>query len=153
IVNWLRPLGADRKVIAAEFDRLNPPAARPPLTASRKMDAILFDPDTSRRRALILILGAYGAESPSQGEPDPLIAKLLDLYENDPAPGTHGGGEGTRRQGKKEERLNPAQAELSNLTDKGARRWFVNSQGQTFTMIDGPVEFLMGSPANEPDRD
>ena len=32
------------------------------------------------------------------------------------------------------------------------RRWFVNSRRQTFVKIEGPVEFRMGSPENEPDR-
>jgi eukaryotic-like serine/threonine-protein kinase len=38
------------------------------------------------------------------------------------------------------------------LKDRGDRRWLVNSRGQTFTLIDGPVEFRMGSPQTEPDR-
>ena len=38
------------------------------------------------------------------------------------------------------------------LKDRGERRWFVNSQGQTFAVIEGPVEFRMGSPPTEPDR-
>ena len=38
------------------------------------------------------------------------------------------------------------------LKDRGDRRWFVNSQGQTFAVIEGPVEFLMGSPPTEPDH-
>ena len=38
------------------------------------------------------------------------------------------------------------------LKDRGDRRWFVNSQGQTFAVIEGPVEFRMGSPPTEPDR-
>ena len=38
------------------------------------------------------------------------------------------------------------------VKDWGDRRWFVNSQGQTFAVIEGPVEFDMGSPPTEPDR-
>ena len=59
-------------------------------------------------------------------------------------------GNGSKKKGSK-----TVQAELSKLKDKdkGARRWFVNSQGQTFALIDGPVEFRMGSPPDEPDRD
>ena len=38
------------------------------------------------------------------------------------------------------------------LKDQGNRRWFVNSQGQTFAVIEGPVEFRMGSPPTEPKR-
>ena len=38
------------------------------------------------------------------------------------------------------------------LKDWGERRWFVNSQGQTFAVIEGPVEFRMGSPPTETER-
>ena len=39
------------------------------------------------------------------------------------------------------------------VKDWGNRRWFVNGQGQTFAVIEGPVEFRMGSPPTEPNRD
>ena len=42
--------------------------------------------------------------------------------------------------------------DLKKLKDRGNRRWYVNSQGQTFAVIEGPVEFRMGSPPTEPDR-
>jgi formylglycine-generating enzyme required for sulfatase activity len=32
------------------------------------------------------------------------------------------------------------------------RRWYVNSQGQTMVVIEGPVEFSMGAPDTDPDR-
>ena len=38
------------------------------------------------------------------------------------------------------------------VKDRGDRRWYVNGQGQTFAVIEGPVEFRMGSPPTEPDR-
>ena len=82
-----------------------------------------------------------------------MIAKLLDLYQNDPDAGIHGAAEWTLRQWKQEDKLKAADAEFIKLKDQGARRWFVNSQGQTFAVIDGPVEFRMGSPPSEPDRD
>ena len=41
---------------------------------------------------------------------------------------------------------------LKKLKDWGERRWYVNGQGQTFAVIDGPVEFHMGSPPGEADR-
>ncbi len=89
----------------------------------------------------------------SSGEREPLIGKLLDLYRNDPDSGVHGAAEWTLRQWKNEEKLKEFDAELSKLKEWGQRRWFVNSLGQTFTVIDGPVEFTMGSPLTEPDRD
>ena len=43
-------------------------------------------------------------------------------------------------------------AQLMKQKDWGERRWFINSQGQTFTIIEGPVEFRMGSPPTETER-
>jgi formylglycine-generating enzyme required for sulfatase activity len=166
LIDWLRRLGADAAVIAAEFDRLNAASTLESLaapnvgssstpdspSAAQRMEAILFHPVTSIRRALILSLGNYGTNSLSSDEGDRLIAKLLDLYKNDPDAGIHGAAEWTLRQWNQLEKLNNAVAELSNLKDRGARRWFVNSEGQTFAVIDGPVEFQMGSAPNEPGR-
>ena len=84
IVNWLNPLGADPKTLAAELDRLRTTAKPTPAEGQQFMDAVLFHPETSQRRALILALGTYGTEGLSPGEREPLIGKLLDLYRNDP---------------------------------------------------------------------
>ena len=74
IVNWLNPLGADPRAVAAELDRLDSsprPASGPESDwpgdapgAADAMDAILFHPETSQRRALILALGTYGHRGP-----------------------------------------------------------------------------------------
>jgi serine/threonine protein kinase/formylglycine-generating enzyme required for sulfatase activity len=152
IVNWLSPLGADPKVIADELDRRDFPATRHPSPATPKMDTILFHPETSIRRALILAVGAYGINGLAPGDRAPLIAKLFDLYEHDPDSGTHGAAEWTLRQWEQAEKLKEISGRLKGK-ETGSRRWFVNSQGQTFAVIDGPVEFRMGSPPAEPERD
>ncbi len=36
--------------------------------------------------------------------------------------------------------------------DRGDRHWYVNSQGQSLAIVDGPLEFRMGSPPDEPAR-
>jgi serine/threonine protein kinase/formylglycine-generating enzyme required for sulfatase activity len=41
---------------------------------------------------------------------------------------------------------------LPTFEDRGQRRWFVNREGLTFAVIDGPVESLVGSPPNDPNR-
>ena len=102
------------------------------------MDAILFHPETSQRRALILALGTYGTEGLSPGEREPLIGKLLDLYRNDTDSGIHGAAEWTLRQWGQQDKLKEVDAELMKLKDRGERRWYVNGQGQTFAVIDGP---------------
>ncbi len=116
------------------------------------MDAILFDPETSQRRALILALGTYGPDNLSLGEREPLIGKLLEVYRNDPDSGIHGAVEWGLRKWGQQEKLKGLDAELIKLKDRGDRRWFVNSQGQTFAVIEGPVEFGLGSPTVEPKR-
>jgi formylglycine-generating enzyme required for sulfatase activity len=151
IINWLNPLGADPKVIATALDRIDPSVkpthAEPPKT----MNAILFHPNTSMRRALILALGTYGTKDLSPTEREPLSVKLLDLYRNDPDSGIHGAAAWTLRQWKQQAKLQAAD-DLMKMKDRGDRRWFVNSQGQTFAVIEGPVEFDMGSPSGEPLR-
>jgi hypothetical protein len=146
IVNWLNPLGADPHIIAAEFNRIDPSIQPTPAQPPKAMESILFHPQTSKRRALILALGTYGTEGLSAGEQETLTAKLIDLYRNDPDSGIHGAVEWTLRQWKQEEKLRAVINELASLKDRGGRRWFVNRQGQTFAVIEGPVEFRMGSP-------
>ncbi len=116
------------------------------------MDTILFHPETSMRRALILAFGTYGTEGLSPGEREPLGAKLLDLYRNDPDAGIHGAAEWTLRKWGRQNKVKELDAQLIKQKDRGERRWFINGQGQTFAVIEGPVEFRMGSPPTEPAR-
>jgi formylglycine-generating enzyme required for sulfatase activity len=116
------------------------------------MDAVLFHPETSMRRALILALGTYGTEGLAPGEREPLIARLLEVYRDDPDAGVHGAAAWTLRQWGRKEKLPAIDGELSRLRDRGGRRWYVNGQGQTFAVIDGPVEFRMGSSPTDPER-
>jgi len=152
IINLLRPLGADPKVLAAGLDRTIPDAKPTPIPGQQRMDVILFHPETSIRRALILALGTFGPDRLSPGEREPLTGKLLALYRDDPDAGIHGAAEWTLRQWQQQEKLKATQAELTKLKEWGGRRWYVNGQGQTFVIVEGPVEFRMGSPSSEPDR-
>jgi serine/threonine protein kinase/formylglycine-generating enzyme required for sulfatase activity len=152
ILNWLNPLGADPRLIATEFDHIDANAKPTPAPGQQKMDAILFHPETSMRRALILVLGTYGTEGLSPGEREPLVAKLLNLYRSDPDAGIHGAAEWTLRKWGQHGKLKELDAQLIKQKDRGERRWFINGEGQTFAVIDGPVEFRMGSPPTEPKR-
>ncbi len=174
IVNWLSPLGADPHLVAAAFNRMDsariesaepaglvstqfavPTSGEQPPAESRssKADAIVFHPETSIRRALILALGSYGLEALRAEERKPLTAKLLDLYRDDPDAGIHGAAAWTLGQWGLKAKLRATDGELSKLKGPSGRRWYVNGQGQTFTVIEGPVEFRGGSPATELDRE
>jgi formylglycine-generating enzyme required for sulfatase activity len=116
------------------------------------MHASLFDAETSTRRALILALGTYTPDAYSSADCEALILKLLDLYQSDPDAGIDGAAEWTLRKWGQQAKVEKSDAQLMKQKHRGNRRWFVNTQGQTFAIIDGPVHFRRGSPPNEPGR-
>ena len=153
IVNWLKPLAVEPKALMTRLESLAQNPGPIPKGGKSRMDAILFHPETSERRALILALGRYNLDELSPDKPEPLVEHLRKMYRNDPDAGIHGAAEWTLRRWKQEEALKEADAELQKLKDRGERRWYVNSEGQTLAVIEGPIEFSMGSPVSEPDRD
>ena len=152
IVNWLSPLGADPKTIAAELDRISPrpPSPRPP----RGNSSWTPSSSTPRPRAAGADPGAGdirdgGTVSRRAGAADRQAARPLPQRPRQRHP--RGGGMDPAAM----EAAGEAQgtdAELMKVKDWGDRRWYVNSQGQTFAVIEGPVEFRMGSPPTEPER-
>ncbi len=153
IVNWLKPLGAEPKALMTRLKDLAHDPVSIPKDGKSRMDAILFHPETSERRALILALGRYNLDELSPDKREPLVEHLRKMYCNDPDAGIHGAAEWTLRRWKQGEKLAAIDAELKKLKDRGNRRWYVNSEGQTFVVIEGPVEFMMGSPITDQDRE
>jgi formylglycine-generating enzyme required for sulfatase activity len=102
------------------------------------------EPDVSTQRALILCLGQFPPEAIPDRET--LAASFLRRYRVDPDPGVHGVVDWLLRcrwsRGADVEKVD---GELSNRNVPKDRNWFVNGQRQTFAVIRGPVEFLMGS--------
>jgi len=162
MVNWLSPMGVDPGLLADQLDHVvqvadpTPASVRrgtPDPAGTNAMDTVLFHPETSTRRALILALGTYGKEAFPPSEQGSLISKLLSLYREDPDSGIHGAAEWTLWKWGQPEKLKEIDARLMKAGNRGNRRWFVNGQGQTFAVIDGPVEITVGSPPTEPDRE
>ncbi len=152
LVNWLKPLGADPQALLSGLECLKSSAGTKSMMGRQAMEDILFDPETSERIALILALGVYDPEEFSHNY-CVVIDDLIELYRNDPNAGIHGAAEWTLRRWRLEDKLAAIDEELKKLKDQGDRRWYVNGEGQTFVVIDGPVEFMMGSPVIDPDRD
>jgi formylglycine-generating enzyme required for sulfatase activity len=115
------------------------------------MDVILFDRETSVRRALIIALGSYGPQELPATKRESIVGTLLQLYRDDPDAGIHGAVEWTLRQWSAGDKLPAVDGALKGR-DRGDRRWLINGQGQTFAVIDGPSEFRMGSLARDPER-
>ena len=79
-----------------------------------------------------------------------LSPKLLAWYRNDPDPGVHGAIDWLLRCGTEgpvdrpidwggRADLGRIDADLSGKSGPAGQRWFVSSQGQTFTAVRGPV--------------
>ncbi|MCY2986644.1 MAG: formylglycine-generating enzyme family protein, partial [Planctomycetota bacterium] len=77
---------------------------------------------------------------------------LFDLYRDDPDPGLHGAVEWLLRQWHQGNRLKALDEQLAQDRAQAKRGWYINGQGQTMVVVHGPVEFMMGSPANDADR-
>lgn len=123
-----------------------------------KVDEVItrlkVEPEVSARRALVLALGAYPADQIPAGERQGLASMLLAWCREDPDPGVHGGIDWLlRQQWGQAEALDHIDQELAGWEPLQGRHWYVNGQGQTFAVVRGPVEFRMGSPEQEPDRD
>ena len=120
--------------------------------------------DASIRAALILALGEFAAEKLPPAERATLMAKLLTWYRNDPDPGVHGAIDWLLRHGKEGRRDRPLDwggrndldkivTDLAGKSGPAGQRWYVNGQSQTLSAVRGPVEFSMGSPRDEVDRE
>ena len=152
IINWLKPLLADpigdcSGTRAPELSRQPPAASRQPqdaryLVRFRHLDAAGADPGPGHLRCRRSICDRAGKDR----------KLLVDLYRNDPDSGVHGAAEWTLRHWKEQEKLKTKSAGPIPLKERGPRRWFINSQGQTLAIIDGPLEFKMGSPDSDPER-
>jgi len=106
---------------------------------------------------LILSLGEFDETHFPSDKRETLIPKLEDLYRADPDPGIHAASEWLLRRWKPDGELNTIVDKLKETDPQlqarkaaDERSWYINSQGQTMVIIDGPVEFNMGSPENEP---
>jgi formylglycine-generating enzyme required for sulfatase activity len=135
LIHRLSPLGAEAKALEKRLHQ---------------------EPDVSIRRALLLSLGEFGPEQFPIAEREALTPELLRMYREEPDPGLHGAAEWLLRRWKQDDKLreiDEALASRGRQPPVGGRRWYVNGQGQTFVLIPGPVEFIMGSPRTEADRE
>jgi formylglycine-generating enzyme required for sulfatase activity len=118
--------------------------------------------DVSIRRALILALGEYRSEQVSAQLRQRLVRRLLLWYRDEADAGLHGAIDWLLRhakEGQDDRPLNWGQGKALQQIDEelaGQRRadrgWYVNGQGQTFTVLEGDKPFLMGSPEEEAGR-
>jgi hypothetical protein len=115
--------------------------------------------DVSARRALIFMLGEFDGNALPAAVRTPLVSQLLVLYRNDPDPGVHSAVDWLLRHGKQglaDRRLDWDGADDLRAIDSqlvgpppAGRKWLVTTEGHTLAIIEGRVEFTMGSPPYE----
>jgi formylglycine-generating enzyme required for sulfatase activity/tRNA A-37 threonylcarbamoyl transferase component Bud32 len=113
------------------------------------------EPDASARRALILCLGEFAPELIAESDRRSLADHLQAQYATDPDPGLHGAIDWLlrRRWGRAKE-LARIDGDLARSGPPKGCGWYVNRDGQTFTILRDPPPFLMGSTArSDPDRE
>jgi formylglycine-generating enzyme required for sulfatase activity len=110
------------------------------------------EPEVSARRAILLALGEFRADSLPGSVRQRLIGELRKLFQDDPDSGIHSSVEWLLRHWGEENLVAQSETKLISRDPMAGRRWYVNAQGQTMAIIPGPVEFWMGSPGSEPER-
>jgi formylglycine-generating enzyme required for sulfatase activity len=149
LIHRLGPLGADAGAIIKRLDE---------------------EPDLTIRRALFLSLGEFSEEQLPADARSVLLPKLKAINGKENDPGLHAAVEWLLRQWKQDNWLKQVNEEWATNEKERARRiqsiqqlvrkkraktppqWYVNGQGQTMVVIPGPVEFWMGSPPTEEER-
>ena len=149
LVNYVEPLGFDPRAIAERLTKTETGSPNEESIVGQHgqaspVEARVFDPETSVRRALILALGHYRLED-FLAEREPLLSRILETYRDDPDMGIHGAAEWTLRRWKQHEKLRAVDAKLKMTKEPGNRRWLINGEGQTLARIEGPVAYPMGS--------
>jgi formylglycine-generating enzyme required for sulfatase activity len=152
LINAFAPYGVDASLVAGELKRLAGTGAPVPAQPGqpREPNDYLFDPVISRRRALIQALAQYPEEALPPEERSELVARLLDLYRDDPDAGVHSAADLVlRRWGRPD--LGPVDpGRPPRAGEPIRRRWLVNLEGQTMVVVDAPVEIEIGSPRSDP---
>jgi serine/threonine protein kinase/formylglycine-generating enzyme required for sulfatase activity len=154
LIGGLYAMGADPAILADELHRLARDAATDPKKAGLRgnANAYLDDPAASKKRALILALAGYRKESLGSSARNELVETLSMLYRDDPDAGVHSAAELLLARWGYHDRLKLA-ADPARTGETRPRRWYVNRTGHTMVQIDAPVEFAMGSPPDDPDRE
>jgi formylglycine-generating enzyme required for sulfatase activity len=121
--------------------------------AGTVIDRLFAEQDVTVMRALVLALGEFAPAAFSKTDRDRLDEWLLRTYEQHPDAGLHASIRWLVSAGWRDEKR-AGQLERIERAQRGRkgpreRLWTVNGEGQTLTIVPGPVVFVMGSPRGE----
>jgi len=105
--------------------------------------------DPGVRQALLLTLGLYAKDRVPAAIRDSLVSRLQADYRTDPDSGIHAAIHWLLRRWDHGKELDVMNRELEKAGWNPAHNWYHAPAGHLMIVIRGPVEFDMGSPANE----
>ncbi len=120
--------------------------------AEALLTVLSADGDRSVRRAALLALAEFGEDRLPLPARERLAPRLVELYRDDPDPGVHSAAGWVVRQWGQGRLLDDADRALgARGPQASARRWYVNSQGQTMVLI-AAGSFQRGPGQRRPQR-
>ncbi len=119
----------------------------------RLLGRLGLETEVSIRRALILALGEFDERQLNAADRRRLAPHLLELYARDPDPGIHGAAFWLLRRWGHDDALDRVDRDGSLGGIERGRNWFINRQGQTFSILGAPGEVVVGSPPSEVGRE
>jgi serine/threonine protein kinase/formylglycine-generating enzyme required for sulfatase activity len=115
----------------------------------RPLEQIETETDERSHRALLLALSRYAASASRPQFEEQAVAVAKRLWHDSRDSGVHSAAEHLlRAYGREKGLVAPADDSPVDALEAG-RRWWVAPNGSTFAILNGPIEFQMGSSANE----
>jgi formylglycine-generating enzyme required for sulfatase activity len=116
------------------------------------VEKINFTADISAKSAMFVALGDLDLGSIDLETKSKWQSEFLGLYQKSPDAGLHGALDWLlRKRWNMGKECDLVCESLKSKTVPG-NKWLVNSMGQTFVILDGPMKFQIGSPLDEPLR-
>ncbi len=140
----------DSRLRSFLIDRLSGLGVEPQVLVQR----LLGEPDESRRFAIIAALAQYRPEQLPIDQSERLKRFILRWGTSHPSAAIHSVCDYfAQRWAWDDVRIEIENTERPGDDPFDGPKWFNNGQGQTMVVIDGPIEFQMGSPGHETFRD
>jgi len=119
---------------------------------SRIMEKINSTSDVSSKKLMVISLGDLNLDLVDLDIKKNWERNFLERYQTDPDAGLHSALDWLlrKRWGLEKECDRIVESLKSKINPD--KKWFINSIGQTFVVVDGPALFTMGSPHDEPLR-
>ena len=114
------------------------------------LDRLKSETEVATRRALLMALAGYDRSALPKGLGKEALDLIDNLFHNDPDPGVHSAAELLLNRSGRPTIIQPSSQPIP--PPGSPRRWYVDPAGHTMIVLPGPLEFLMGSPGSEPER-